>query len=186
LGGYKENDYELLQNTRKEITNNIRLFSKKFKIKTLLDKQNNSLSEEDYELYASLKRKIIHTNQIQQNIFNEINKASNTPFVQQIFTIDPFLGYDYAPLAKSLGSETIAVIGVIAIDMETDNNNLKNKVRQEYNLDDKCYIQYHYIVNVVTGKIIYREVRVVDNNMSPSLLLASIYDSFYLLNKNMN
>jgi hypothetical protein len=41
-------------------------------------------------------------------------------------------------------------------------------------------------VNIATGKITYRDIRVFDAPVKPENLMVTLYDTFYLLNKNLN
>jgi hypothetical protein len=86
----------------------------------------------------------------------------------------------------SLKTEWVGLIGVIAIDLKSKNKDLVDKFDYTYSLPKSGYIQYHYIVNIVTGKIVYRDVRVFDDKIKPEHLSISLYDTFFMLNKNLN
>ena len=103
-----------------------------------------------------------------------------------IITIEPNIGYDYSFLAPVIKSELVGLIGVIAIDLKSRNNELTKNIEYIKYLPKNGYLQYHYIVNIVTGKIIYRDIRVFDSDMKPEHLMLTLYDTFYLLNKNLN
>ena len=74
--------------------------------------------------YLSLKRRILVANRIQDNPLNYIERKTDKPFVQQVFTTDPFIGYDYADLAKTLGTEMVGIIGVYSFDIKNKDKTL--------------------------------------------------------------
>lgn len=184
VDGFKKDDYTLLNASKNEISESINRLTKKFKIRNNilpLNRNNDSISS-----LNDLSQRIINTNEIQQNIFNQISRADESKLVQQVFTIEPNIGYDYSFLAPIIKSELVGLVGVIAIDLKSNNDELVQKIPHVEYLPKNGYIQYHYIVNVITGKIIYRDIRVFDSKLKNEHLMITLYDTFYLLNKNLN
>lgn len=184
INGFKKDDYALLKESENEISQTINKLTKKFKIKNNFTTPN-TVNDSIYSL-NNLSQRIINTNEIQQNIFNQISRKDENKLVQQLFTIEPNIGYDYSFLAPIVKSELVGLIGVIAIDLKSNNYDLLQKIPYANYLPQNGYIQYHYIVNVITGKIIYRDIRVFDSKFKKEHLMITLYDTFYLLNKNLN
>ena len=103
-----------------------------------------------------------------------------------MFTVEPNIGYDYTSLAPVLHSELVGLVGVIALDLKSQDKELVRNIEYSNFLPQNGYLQYHYIVNIVTGKIIYRDIRLFDAQIKPEHLMVTLYDTFYLLNKNLN
>jgi hypothetical protein len=184
IDGYQKDDYNLLNKSENEIENNIYKLTKKFNILHQLQKSNILIDSSS--TLNNLAQRIINTNEIQQNIFNQIYRKDERKLVQQLFTVEPSIGYDYCGLMTTLNTEWIGLIGVIGIDLKSKNKELVDKFDYTYSLPKSGYIQYHYIVNIVTGKIVYRDVRVFDDKINPEHLSISLYDTFFMLNKNLN
>ncbi len=184
LDGYKKDDYSLIMTSEKEINKNINGLTKRFKIKNDVTFRNSII--DSFAMLNNLSQRIINTNEIQQNIFNQISRKEENQFVQQLFTIEPNIGYDYSFLTPLIKSELVGLVGVIVIDLKSENKALKDNIDYANYLPPNGYLQYHYIVNVVTGKIIYRDIRLFDSVIKPEHLMLTLYDTFYLLNKNLN
>jgi len=184
IDGYKKNDYSLVTASENEINNSINKLTKKFNIKNDL-RVKNWITDSIY-LLNTLSQRIINTNEIQQNIFNQISRKNESQLVQQFFTVEPNIGYDYSSLAPALKSELVGLVGVIAIDLKSQNKELVKNIEYSNFLPQNGYLQYHYIVNIVTGKIIYRDIRLFDSAIKTEHLMLTLYDTFYLLNKNLN
>jgi hypothetical protein len=184
LDGYKKDDYSLIISSEKEINKNINGLTKRFKIKHDVSFRNSII--DSIAILNKLGQRIINTNEIQQNIFNQISRKEENQLVQQLFTIEPNIGYDYSFLAPVIKSELVGLVGVIAIDLKSENKALKGNIDYANYLPSNGYLQYHYIVNIVTGKIIYRDIRLFNSAIKPEHLMLTLYDTFYLLNKNLN
>lgn len=183
VDGFKRDDYSLLTKSENEMTKNINTLSKKFKLSN--DAQLQNILSDSVYILNTLAKRIVNTNEIQQNIFNQISKENENKIVQQLFTIEPNIGYDYSFLSPIIKTELVGLVGAIAIDLKSSDKDLVDQVAFSDYLPQSGYIQYHYIVNVITGKIIYRDIRVFDSKIKPEHLMITIYDSFFLLNKNL-
>ena len=181
------NNYLLTEQINNTLNIEIKRRAKHYKIKILQPNMFNfsNLTNIEKTKYLSLKRRILVANRIQDNPLNYIERKTDKPFVQQVFTTDPFIGYDYADLAKTLGTEMVGIIGVYSFDIKNKDKTLIQDIYSKYGFKNKCFIQYHYIVNLITGNIIYTEFRLVDKKLTPTYLYTTIYDSFYLLKKNL-
>lgn len=184
IDGYKKDDYRLVTTSENEINNSIKKLTKKFKIRN--DVTGSNLTIADSYMLNDLSQRIINTNEIQQNIFNQISRKDESRLVQQLFTVEPNIGYDYSSLVPALKSELVGLVGVIAIDFRSKNKEIVKKIDFGKFLPRNGYLQYHYIVNVVTGKVIYRDIRLFDSAMNPEHLMLTLYDTFFLLSKNLN
>jgi hypothetical protein len=184
IDGYKKDDYSLVIAAENEINTSINGLTKKFDIKN--DPKTRNWINDSILSLNSLSQRILNANEIQQNIFNQIAKKNLNNLVQQLFTIEPNIGYDYSYLAPIVHSELVGLVGVIAIDLNSKNKDLSNKPLSFDNLPKNGYVQYHFIVNIATGKITYRDIRVFDAPVKPENLMVTLYDTFYLLNKNLN
>ena len=184
IEGYKKGDYSLIKSSEKEMRNSINKLTNKFKIRNELQTLN-SINDSISSL-CNLSNRIINANGIQQNIFNQISRKDDSKLVQQLFTIEPNIGYDYSFLAPIIKSELVGLVGVIGIDLKSQNKESTKNISYIKYLPADGYLQYHYIVNIVTGKIIYRDIRVFDSEIKPEHLMLTLYDTFFLLNKNLH
>lgn len=184
IDGYKKDDYTLVMASENEMNTAISKLTKKFKIRNDLTARN-VIIDSSY-LLKNLAQRIINTNEIQQNIFNQISRKDESQLVQQLFTVEPNIGFDYTSLAPVLNSELVGLVGVIALDLKSQDKELVRNIEYSNLLPKNGYLQYHYIVNIVTGKIIYRDIRLFDAQIKPEHLMLTLYDTFYLLNKNLN
>jgi hypothetical protein len=184
IEGYNKEDYSLVISSENEMRKTINKLTNKFKIRNELQSLN-SINDSISSL-NNLSQRIINANEIQQNLFNQISRKDESKLVQQLFTIEPNIGYHYSFLAPVIKSELVGLVGVIAIDLKSRNKESTNNIAYIKYLPENGYVQYHYIVNIVTGKIIYRDIRVFDAAIKPEHLMLTLYDTFYLLNKNLN
>lgn len=145
----------------------------------------STLSANDFGYFNDLlplRRYILRVNSLQETGFRNESSGGGLNARTKTFAIDPEIPPDYSWLAKKYGTPYFAVQGVITTTVKRANMlawvYLMPPLAALYFVPKHESLYYQVVVDVVSSRVVYREVRTVNRPLNGPNLDVMLYDSF--------
>jgi len=148
----------------------------------------SNLSATDFGYFNDLlplRRYILRVNNLQETGARKDTRGGGLNARTQTFAIDPEIPPDYSWLATKYGTPYFAVQGVITTTVKRPNMlawiYLLPPLAALYFVPKHESLYYQVVVDVVSSRVVYREVRTVNRPLNGHNLDVMLYDSFRIL-----
>ena len=145
----------------------------------------SNLSATDFGYFNDLlplRRYILRVNRLQETEVRKDRRGGGLNARTKIFATDPEIPPDYSWLATKYGTPYFAIQGVITTTVKRTNMlswiYLMPPLAALYFVPKHESLYYQVVVDVVSSRVVYREVRTVNRPLNGSNLDVMLYDSF--------
>ena len=133
-----------------------------------------------------LKNEMKKSFMLQDHELNKTGSSYSGKFHEGVFVYPPRLTPVHDQVSEKLGSNYIGYFGIIEVNSKPKSRETRNYVRNNSQFKRGKYLLfYHVVADVKTGTVIYREIKKTPIKLSRKNLTPVIYDSFFVMNKNI-
>jgi hypothetical protein len=153
-----------------------------------IDLQNEKYAGLYVNELQDLKKEILRSVNLQNNPLNNTDNSGFPTYglKQNVFVYPIKLNTSYSKLSSIIDTKYIGLTGIFALDVAPQSEVARDFVKHNADIKNgQFFYHYNIIVNIERAEIEYFDFKKVDEKFRKTYIEPVIYDSFYVLNKNL-